>query len=150
MTTSLLTKKDLALIENRGTPYGVCPDFALEINGSIVFTLRGIQFYTEALRRVGLTVEALAPIKTKKALLSLHSRVSGIRLDRAMAELEGELPNLKGSIRAASQALIDGNLEASLAISKKMVEYPGRAANVVVGYFGVGYNSRSTPRNSTK
>ncbi|MGE5450722.1 MAG: hypothetical protein ACM3VZ_02610 [Acidobacteriota bacterium] len=94
----LLSGEDLSCIAQQGAPAGILPHLVqLQDNGTLVFTMRGIQFYKYALQQYGIDTP-LNAIHQAVDLHRLHKDLAAAAYCRQVAQLD---PHLIGRLSAS-------------------------------------------------
>ena len=107
----LLSEEDLFCISSQGAPTEIRPELTqIQGDGSVIFTMRGIQFYRHALGQYRLDVP-LHTIRSAEDVLRMHVDLCAAAFSHLVAQLDPEgLSTDQG--RAHVQALVKGSLDA--------------------------------------
>jgi hypothetical protein len=135
---NLPSAKDLAVVDPTVFPLEVRPDLAREASdGLLLLSARGVQFYTTAFRRAGVSVD-LAVIRTKSELHIEVMRASGALCVEADAGMRVELDagRIPAQGRKAVRAYMDGSAQEFMAAAERWEQCAAAGGNVIPVEFG--------------
>lgn len=140
MKHSLLTESDLSYITVRGVPYPAREDLTLLSDaGKITFTVKGIQFYKEAIRVYGLSL-SVKDLKTEEDLYNISDIILRIKKRSTSSALQAAL--LRGELDQQEKASVSqrlfGSLSAWFNADIKKNECVSAGNNVIPINFGAG------------
>lgn len=108
----LLSDEDLDEIDRYGVPCGPRPDLTTMVDGRLVFTEMGLQYYRHSLMSHVISAR-LEAIVDKAGLIDLHAEIFGAVRRKARTQLHAELE--AGRVPVADREIVEARLFGTVA-----------------------------------